>query len=114
MRPSLSKSVFMQELRFMREEQSLSNSEIAERLGVSKSVIHKYLGKGGPRKPYDRKEVVSVDFVSRMLSDAIGCPCNFSPLGEEMVSRYCGSKCNYTNSAECWKKVIRMWTEWEK
>ena len=54
MNRSLLADVSLSELQQMREN-GLSNAEIAQSLNVSTHTINKYLGPGGPRKPYERK-----------------------------------------------------------
>lgn len=54
MNKSLLADVSLSELQQMREN-GLSNAEIAQSLNVSTHTINKYLGPGGPRKPYERK-----------------------------------------------------------
>lgn len=47
-----------------------------------------------------------MDKVFTYLANAFGCPCNFSPLDEEMWE-FCGDTCQ-NDEAECWKRVFKM------
>lgn len=40
----------------------------------------------------------------KYLADAIGCPCNFSPIDEEM-REFCGDTCQ-SNELICWRRVF--------
>ncbi len=43
------------------------------------------------------------------LANAFGCPCNFSPIDEEMYE-FCGDTCQ-NDESECWKRVAKMAAE---
>lgn len=45
------------------------------------------------------------------LANAFGCPCNFSPIDEEMYE-FCGDDCQ-NDETECWKRVMKMVAERE-
>lgn len=53
-------------------------------------------------------EAVPIDFVAGKMANALGCPCNVSPLDEQM-SAYCGTDC-HMHDIDCWQRVIRMWS----
>ena len=42
------KEISVESMRYMREEEHMNNREIAERLGISTSTVHKYLGSMSP------------------------------------------------------------------
>lgn len=42
------KEISVESMRYMREEEHMNNREIAERLGISISTVHKYLGSMSP------------------------------------------------------------------
>ena len=43
------------------------------------------------------------------VAEAVGCPCNYSPLDEHMLA-WCGEDCNGPeDNASCWLKAFEMW-----
>lgn len=53
-------------------------------------------------------ESVPIDFIAGNMANALGCPCNVSPLDEQM-SAYCGADC-HMHDIDCWQRVIHMWS----
>lgn len=64
MRQPLYKDVDISTMRSMREEQGMSNTEIAEALGVTRETVWRYLG-AGPHKPYRKPEKPAKQIVPR-------------------------------------------------
>lgn len=50
------------------------------------------------------EKAVDKTIVSEMLAKYFDCPCNFSPLDEEMLA-YCRDNC-VDDNIECWIRVI--------
>ena len=56
-------------LRSMREEQGMSNAEIANALGTTRETVWKYIGPG-PRKPYTRRaETVKTTTIRKSVKE---------------------------------------------
>lgn len=71
----LSDSVSMSEMLHMREELKLSNREIAERLGVSKNTVYRYIGPQpegiqAPRRTKKEPELPPLSFTERLAAEA--------------------------------------------
>lgn len=45
----------------------------------------------------------------KYLEDMFGCPCNFSPIDEEMW-KFCDDTCQ-DDVTECWRRVAKMVAE---
>lgn len=45
-----------------------------------------------------------LDVTAKILADMFDCPCNFTPLDEEMGA-YCGENCQ-DDDKECWRRVL--------
>ena len=53
-----------------------------------------------------RKEMQQIkNKIASMLAKYFDCPCNFSPLDEEMIE-YCQYYCDMDNNVTCWERVI--------
>ena len=50
-----------------------------------------------------------MDKLFAYLADALGCPCNYCPLDEEMYE-FCEDTCQ-NNETECWRRVAKMVAE---
>lgn len=70
-----------------------SNGEIFSRLQAENAALRERLEKA-----------VDKTIVSEMLAKYFDCPCNFSPLDEEMWA-YCRDNC-VDDNIECWIRVI--------
>lgn len=44
--------------------------------------------------------------IAKYLSDAFDCPCNYSPLDEEMYEYCMSDKQCQDSEIECWQRVI--------
>lgn len=86
--------VSVQEMMYYRTEEGLSNTEIAQRLGVNRATIIKYIGKGGPRKPYTKNRM-DLDTLCGMLAD-------------HAVEIYAFGYVKLMDS-EYWKQLITKW-----
>lgn len=55
------------------------------------------------------EKAVDKELIAKYLAGLFGCPCNFSPIDEEMYD-YCGEDCRCSN-IECWNRVIARMKE---
>ena len=50
---------------------------------------------------------MNINIVCLMLADKFGCPCNYSPIDEEMYdNEQCVDDCGKLTDAQCWERYI--------
>ena len=54
-------------------------------------------------------EAVPLDKLCEWLANLFGCPCDFSPIDEEMFE-HCKEDC-VNDDIECWKRVLKQFME---
>ena len=85
MKECLTNTVSLQELQYMRDQEHLTNAEIAKRLDVSAATIAKYIGKSPFRKrrsSYSAADIKTIQEMYRngatydMIQEAVSCSSN--------------------------------------
>lgn len=104
MKERLTNTVSLQELQYMRDQEHLSNAEIAKRLDVSHGTIVKYLGKSPFQKKGGRRERITAQDI-RTIQDMYRNGASYEMIAEA-VSCSSTSVRKYTKDIQRTKKPV--------
>ena len=96
-----------------RKEQGMTEKECLDRLragnfnggyGFDMQLLVDTVGHVGEMMRNGR--LILLEPLCKWLSETFGCPCNYSPIDEQMAE-ICVDTCQMDDDAECWRRVMK-------